>query len=457
MGTTTGIVIIGFFSFLPVTYAVLFSAALISPFFALIMRDSKRLLWFVLIICLPITVDFTFNHTGHIGGAGGYVISLFDIVLYILYLIWIQDIIARKHVNIKFFPEISIPAIILIVFSFLSIIPAKYPDLCIYETIEVIKMFLTFFYLANNIKTKNDVKFIITVSLLCLFFEGMLGWAQHRYGRPFFPEALGGPGWINYRVKGTWYSYNDFAWYLTFYLPMTISIIFSNIKTNKRLMCLLILAIGSGSLLWTNSRAGWISLMAAILFLGLLVFIKVKTKKYLINLILTLIIFSILVCPLYPRVFNKLYKRLAGADKGSAESRIPQFKIALNIIKKNPTLGIGINNYSEMMWEYDETPKGLQEITLHPVHNIFLHIAAEIGILGFFIFLWLILAIFYTGLIYILKANDHFLEYAVIGMLSGILAFLVHGLVDTASIGSKLFVFVWFFAGTIAGIKKIQK
>ena len=86
IGITTGIVIIGFFSFLSLTYAVLFSAALISPFFALIMRDAKRLLWFVLIICLPITVDFTINHTGHIGGAGGYVISLFDIVLFILYL-----------------------------------------------------------------------------------------------------------------------------------------------------------------------------------------------------------------------------------------------------------------------------------------------------------------------------------------------------------------------------------
>jgi hypothetical protein len=46
--------------------------------------------------------------------------------------------------------------------------------------------------------------------------------------------------------------------------------------------------------------------------------------------------------------------------------------------------------------------------------------------------------------------------YAVIGMVAGIMAFLIHGLFDTASIGSKMFLFIWFFSGIIFAARKIE-
>ena len=46
--------------------------------------------------------------------------------------------------------------------------------------------------------------------------------------------------------------------------------------------------------------------------------------------------------------------------------------------------------------------------------------------------------------------------YVVIGMLAGILAFLVHGLFDAESIGGKLYLFIWVFAGIIFAIEKID-
>jgi putative inorganic carbon (HCO3(-)) transporter len=107
------------------------------------------------------------------------------------------------------------------------------------------------------------------------------------------------------------------------------------------------------------------------------------------------------------------------------------------------------------MWEYDDTDMGLFTITRHPVHNIYLHIAAEIGVLGLFMFLWLISAIFYSGLKYAIP-KENVMAYIVIGLLAGILAHMVHGLVDTEAIGGKLFMFIWFFAGIVIAITNID-
>ena len=59
------------------------------------------------------------------------------------------------------------------------------------------------------------------------------------------------------------------------------------------------------------------------------------------------------------------------------------------------------------------------------------------------------------GINYVLL-NNNFMAYVVIGLISGLLAFLIHGLFDVASIGSKLFVFIWFFAGIICSLKNMN-
>jgi putative inorganic carbon (HCO3(-)) transporter len=454
-GAAAGLIVVLLFFELPATYAVFCALGLMAPFVAVIVADTRRLLWAALTVCLPVTVDITLNHSGHVGGPAGYIVSFFDIALAFLYLFWIADSVAGKKNDPGLFPVISVPAFFLIGIAVLSIIPSRYIHYSIYEIIELTKFYLAFFYLANNLKSREDVLFIVKIFMLCLLFEGLLGWAQHRYDEPFFPTALGGPAWIDSRVKGTWVSYNDFAWYLTFFLPLAMSMLFSAIKPAFKLICFTALAAGSAALLWTRSRASWISFGAATLFVILLVFPKIKSKKSLINTFLAVIAVLILILPLYPRIYGKIYGRFTGEDKGSAESRIPQIKVAYNIIKDNPVLGVGTNTYTEIMGAYDDTDVGINTITRFPVHNIFLHIAAEIGIPGLFAFFWLVGAIFHSGLNDIfLKHND--LTYVVIGLLAGILAHMVHGLVDTEALGGKLFMFIWFFAGIIMAITRIE-
>jgi O-antigen ligase len=443
------------FKTLSSTYAVFVSAAAISPFIIFILGNAKRFLLGLLTILLPIKVATTLGITEHLGGAGGFVVSVFDMVLLALYLLWIMEMAREKRTKIGFFPALSIPFIILITISFLSMSNARHVDFSVYEIIEVLKMYLCFVYLANAVKDKSDVSFLVALLIVGLLFEGILGIAQHIFGRPFFPTSLGGPRMIDSRVSGSWISYNDFAWYLSFIMPLALSILFSKISLIYEYISGLALFAGGAALLWTGSRGGWISFAVACVFVVLFAFSRLRLKTTMIKTYVLILAVVILISPAYPRLTSRIVDRFTSDDNGSAESRLPQYQVAFNIIKDNPFLGVGINNYSERMADYDDTEEGLQEITRYPVHNIYLHIAAEQGIFGLAAFLLCLAAIFAKGLNYSFN-HDGFMAHVVAGLLAGIVAFLIHGLADTASIGSKMFMFVWFFAGTIFAIDKVD-
>lgn len=453
-GIAFGFLLVFFFRFFKNTYATFLTCGLLVPFIVIIVGNSKHFLLAILTMLLPITVDITLNNTGHIGGTAGYVISAFDIVLAVLYLLWFNEMVRKKNLSVDLFPRISIPAFFLIAIAALSMVFAKFPLLSKFELIEVVKMYFCFFYFANNIKSERDVQFLVLFLLSGLFLESIIGFAQHRYGDPFWPTALGGPPRIEgSRINGTWLSFNDFSWYLGLILPIALSMLFSGIKLIYKLICGLTFFLGCGSLMWTNSRGGWISFAIAAIFVALCVFRNIKGKVGLIKTFAWIIAVFIFISPIYPRLAAKFYDRFGGSDAGAAESRLPQYEVAYKIIKENPIIGIGINNYTKIMGKYDVTEDGLESITRHPVHNIFLHIAAEIGIFGITVFLWLISSILIEGIKYIVS-NQDFIAYTVIGMIAGIIAFLVHGLVDTASLGNKLYMFIWFFAAIIFAVNK---
>ena len=77
------------------------------------------------------------------------------------------------------------------------------------------------------------------------------------------------------------------------------------------------------------------------------------------------------------------------------------------------------------------------------------------GIVGIVAFIWFLAAILFPAMDYMCKQTEPFGKHVIIGLVAGIIAFLVHGLVDTASIGSKLYYFVWFYAGIIAAVLKM--
>lgn len=454
-----------FLTFLPTKWGVLGVIGMMVPFVAVLTGDVKRFFLAILVFALPIQLDITIRHSGHLGGAAGFIISLFDITLAILYILWISELVKNKK-RINFFPQISLPFFFLLSMATLSMASAPFPKLSLFEIVQVFKMYLGFLYIANNIKSKKEIQFVIAFLLLGLFLESLLGLAQYKFDRPLVPSILGGPESLRSirlgkplsRISGTWASYNDFAWYLTFILPISMSLLFSRIRGIYKSMCGLTLVAGIGALICTLSRAGWFSFVIAALVVLLLNFAKTRGKTGLNNFatsIFAILIIISIIGTVNPQFLNIVNRRTFSDDYDAARSRIPQMQVALNIIKTNPLLGVGINNYTEVMHDYDTTDIKLTSITRHQVHNIFLQIAAEMGIVGLAIFIWLVLMVYKEGLSYI-KSSESTMSGIVIGIIAGTTAFLIHGLVDAASLGNQLFLIFWFFTGIVIAIRKIE-
>jgi O-antigen ligase len=108
------------------------------------------------------------------------------------------------------------------------------------------------------------------------------------------------------------------------------------------------------------------------------------------------------------------------------------------IIKDYPLFGCGLNTYSKVVKDYKNFEFGEQ----YP-HNSFLQKTAETGLLGLFAFLLVLFSFFNNTL--------------VLGLLSGISAFLLHGFFESNLYALQLVVLFWFMLGLTMAVINLEK
>jgi len=176
---------------------------------------------------------------------------------------------------------------------------------------------------------------------------------------------------------------------------------YKNIKLLLVIGCYLLIV----ALFFTFSRA---SLLIFLVIIFYYIFFK-KNKFIPITCLLLIIFLSIMYLPL-------VKTRIIGNERLEVKSnieRISGYNQAFKIIKNNILLGTGIGNYTvELQKTYPNQPAYFYQ----PVHNIYLLVLAEIGLMGvilFFIILYIKhynykIIFLYFSIILFLFFFDHF-------------------------------------------------
>jgi O-antigen ligase len=102
----------------------------------------------------------------------------------------------------------------------------------------------------------------------------------------------------------------------------------------------------------------------------------------------------------------------------SGVERAESYKISKELIKKHWLFGAGIGNYTTAV--HSELTDDKESWYYQPVHNVFLLVFAEIGVLGFLLFMTFLLFTFYFLLKNYKKAEN--LNFYKIGLLIAIIS-----------------------------------
>jgi O-antigen ligase len=126
---------------------------------------------------------------------------------------------------------------------------------------------------------------------------------------------------------------------------------------------------------------------------------------------------------------------------------------SLRMVKESPWLGLGVNTYARNEPLYKK--EGSQTDKQY-AHNGYLQIAAETGLLGLSSFLAAVVYLWFASLKAFLRAPNPFLRAAGLGLLCGILAFLIHSATDTDLQSTLLVNTLWLAMGMAWAGKRLS-
>lgn len=419
------------------------------------MLKLKKLLeygLYLFVFLLPWQTNYILRESQINGAKWEYGTICFYAIDILLIFLFVLFIIANRRLRIKenykkiltdkkkfyFF----IFALLLIVFCFLSAFWSADKTLAFYSTVKIAEAIALFFLLLNI--RFNWQKLFIAFIAGAVIQSGLALWQ-------FFQQATFASSWLGMsfydsqelgvsvvetplrrwlRAYGSFQHPNILGGYLAICLIFTVGLylkIQNRAKQNyknflSRILLLFAYCLQFAALLVSFSRSAWLVLVSSLGIIFLMEIFK-KRKNEILNLIKIFVIsmgiigvfFTIFQEPFLARV--KVSGRL---EIKSIEERTDYTEQAKNLIKDNWIAGTGAGNYT--LANYYKLDKKYPAWYFQPVHNVYLLILAELGIIGFLLFF----AILISAIRFLNFKNINFAFFAFLSLL--IIMFFDHWL-----------------------------
>jgi O-Antigen ligase len=334
------------------------------------------------------------------------------------------------------------------------------------------------YWVTELVSSRKRLYGVLAMLLLTLFLVTVNVMIQYAWGESFFHHT----SLIFGRVTGPMKHPNDLGTLLVTVLPVVLVLVivsrvwipllagplkppgqgkmpWAGMAAISILFLLLVNALGL-----TDSRGAWVSFAVSMMTLGVLL----KSRNLIIFIILMLVMFfwvygmhclstrlDIYHVPMlhgpkmHPTLFNPwgLPASFNALDLfWEPGGREFYWKTALGVIKHYPWFGCGYSAYVQ-------TLKDLHVGHTEYPHNSLLHITAELGLAGLILYGWFFVAL-YLKIKNVLReiSREHDLFLIGIGISSGILAWLVHSLLDTPWSSLQLGLLWWLFIGILLSL-----
>lgn len=288
-------------------------------------------------------------------------------------------------------------------------------------------------------RAKTALYFLLGASAFVLL-DGIL---QHFTGREFIAGRtmtpyIGAQG----RLTGPFHHANDFAAFLSLVLFPSLSAALAGdaFKPKTRTVFFVVFLAGLACLLGTLSRGAWIAV-----FLAFAAMAALKRNRGLLIFLFCLSVWGAFFSPadLRGRALSLFDPR-----DNTVEERKWYFQESLELVKRSPWIGLGVNTYSKTERLYK--PVGSKADNMY-AHNGYMQMAAEIGLLGVLSFIAVFFIFFAKAGPLLWRHPDPQLKALGTGFLFGIAAFLMHSATDTNLHSLLLISLYWLCLGVLWG------
>jgi len=391
----------------------------------------------LLIVSLPINVDVRFFGLAGEFGPALMKIKASDFILYGLYIAWFARLVVKPRSLKSLWPPGATPLACLIGWSALSMVNSVDPGRSMLWLWGSVRALLCYIYVWNHVKTRGDLRLFVGCLIAGLLLESLIACAQYATGSALGLSALGasrelvvvelGHAEVS-RVVGTLGHPNPLGRYLAAVLPLVFALNLAAVQWRwwTRMVITGASLLGAIALVLTFSRSAWLGTGLACVFLLVSVLFQRRMRVR-----PTPVLFGAVAIVVVMMLFGPLIaSRLLEYDEGTAASRIPQMRVAWSMITSHPVLGVGLKNYTVVMREYDTTSEGMSFRYYHRVHNMYLLVAAEVGVMGVVWFGWFLWTVGRRGWQRIVATNDVLTRWVLLGIAGGVLAHLVVGMVE---------------------------
>ena len=425
----------------------------------------------ITIIALAVLVPITFHPRCYTTFAPAKEF-IFEALVIIGLMFWAIKMINREEIKLIPMP-LNLPILSFIIICALSLIWSDTFFASLKELPHFLAGPLLYFVIVNNIRDEKQINRIISAVLVVGTVLGIYGIFQYNNIDFSFWVPISGRA----KVFGLFGNVGYFAGYLI--LPLSLAIplfLVARSRTRKILLLLGILVTGT-ALIVTFTRSSYLALGVSLLFMFLLFllsrgknFLQENRKLFMILLIIIIIAAALFI---FPTPLNKpgtaisqIKERISTpqiTNDFSSGRRIAIWKFTGMMIKDHPILGSGIGTYKYNTFRYQAKffeqgdnrsiyPYGFAD----KAHNEYLQLWAELGTIGLAIFLWLIIAYFIYGIRYLKREKNEQKQGIMIGLMGGVVAFLVDCFFwFPLHLSSNLSLF-WLFIGLtmVIGIEK---
>ena len=355
--------------------------------------------------------------------------------------LWLVKMIVKGKLDFKNTP-FDVGVALLVLLSAASIWASPDREFSFYNYYNLMGRYVLIYYLVvNNINSTIQIKKIIWVMLTSAAVVTFYGFYQYLFGVNIsLNEWVDGQQFpdLKLRVFSTLENPNLLAGFLVTMMSIGAGMGYKAATMKGRVMLFGLVTMFGVCLILTYSRGAWLSVLAVIGVYGMLCNRKIFWL---------LILLPVAMLCGHDAILERIMSIVNPTDTSST-LRIALWESTIAMIMDKPLLGIGWGAYWLVYPEYDFFLNNANVKIFH-AHNMYLNIAAEIGIPGLITFL----SIMYGHVRLALSVLRGSFESCSAGLMLGIIAaiggIIINGLTDYVMFNIQLSMLYWLLNGLI--------